>query len=302
MFKKHLTAERQSLAQNWRLIPDYSRSSHSGHGPHDLRWCISSRSACQTDCWVPGWDGTQPASCGPVQTRNTELSEIYSSTLLRWRRVYLKIPKSEETSAVKYLVPLSAHKKDTQHIEHLHLIHDLMDDLHGLGQSVSQRAGGQGALIGWLWRRDLKSTSTSIGVRRRKQCENSAAQLNLVLPVLLWSASSVAICMRASSTRALSSHVYHSSSSCRKFAPVASDTFLVASLHNRSMKPGMFSRVTVGETAKQLLIYQNLLMYSSMTQFLTARRNYSAVRRNPTLVDLRPRRASVAFLLRVLGQ
>ncbi|TNN52507.1 hypothetical protein EYF80_037274 [Liparis tanakae] len=48
--------------------------------------------------------------------------------------------------------------------------------------------------------------------------------------------------MRASSTSALSSHVYQSSSSCRKLAPVASDTFLVASLHNRSMKPGMFSR------------------------------------------------------------
>lgn len=53
--------------------------------------------------------------------------------------------------------------------------------------------------------------------------------------------------MRASSTRALSNHVYQSSSSCRKLAPVASDTFLVASLHSRSMKPGMFSRVTVGK-------------------------------------------------------
>lgn len=62
--------------------------------------------------------------------------------------------------------------------------------------------------------------------------------------MLLCSASSVAICMRASSTRALSSQVYQSSSSCRKLAPVASDTFLVASLHRRSMKPGMFSRVT----------------------------------------------------------
>lgn len=64
-------------------------------------------------------------------------------------------------------------------------------------------------------------------------------------PVLLCSASSEAICMRASSTRALSSHVYQSSSSCRKLeAPVASDTFLVASLHRRSMKPGMFSSAT----------------------------------------------------------
>lgn len=66
-------------------------------------------------------------------------------------------------------------------------------------------------------------------------------------PVLLCSVSSVAICMRASSTRALSSHVYQSSSSCRKFAPVASDTFLVASLQRRSINPGMFRRVTEGK-------------------------------------------------------
>lgn len=83
-----------------------------------------------------------------------------------------------------------------------------------------------------------------------------AAEVTAVSPVLLCSASSVAICMRASSTRALSSQVYQSSSSCRKFAPVASDTFLVASLHSRSMKPGMFSRVTIGK------IY-NLLIPSS---------------------------------------
>lgn len=80
-----------------------------------------------------------------------------------------------------------------------------------------------------------------------KQCEEPTAPWTVLSPVLLCSASSVAICMRASSTRALSSHVYQSSSSCRKFAPVASDTFLVASLHSRSMKPGMFSRVTIGE-------------------------------------------------------
>lgn len=72
-------------------------------------------------------------------------------------------------------------------------------------------------------------------------------------PVLLCSGSSVAICMRASSTRALSSHVYQSSSSCRKLAPVASDTFLVANLQSRSMNPGMLSRVTVG---KQCLLVQ----------------------------------------------
>lgn len=51
----------------------------------------------------------------------------------------------------KYLVPLSAHEKHTQHVKHLHFVHDLMNDFHGLGQSVSERAGGQGALIWWLW-------------------------------------------------------------------------------------------------------------------------------------------------------
>lgn len=80
--------------------------------------------------------------------------------------------------------------------------------------------------------------------------------------MLLCSASSVAICMRASSTKALSSHVYQSSSSCRKLdAPVASDTFLVASLHRRSMKPGMFRRVTgnkeAAEWAHSLIMYSN---------------------------------------------
>lgn len=147
--------------------------------------------------------------------------------------------------AVKYLVPLSAHKKDTEHIQHFHFIHDLMDDLHRLGQSMSQRACGQGTLIWGLWeRKKKKKISKFMGF---KQEQKQAAQLTVVLPVLLCSASSVAICMRASRTRALSSQVYQSSSSCRKLAPVASDTFLVASLHSRSMKPGMFSRVTVGK-------------------------------------------------------
>lgn len=71
-----------------------------------------------------------------------------------------------------------------------------------------------------------------------------------ILPVLLCSASSVAIRMRASITRALSSQVYQSSSSCWKLAPVASDTFLVANLHSRSMKPGMFSKVTVAKNSQ----------------------------------------------------
>lgn len=95
-----------------------------------------------------------------------------------------------------------------------------------------------------------------LGFKQRKE---PAAQEIIVSPVLLCSASSVAICIRASSTRALSNHVYQSSSSCRKLAPVASDTFLVASLHSRSMKPGMFSRVTVGEDS---LIVHSLLIHS----------------------------------------
>lgn len=64
------------------------------------------------------------------------------------------------------------------------------------------------------------------------------------VPVLLCSASSLATLISASSTRALSSQVYHSSSSCRKVeVPVVSDTFRVASLHNRSIKPGIFRSV-----------------------------------------------------------
>ena len=46
-----------------------------------------------------------------------------------------------------YLVPLAAHEQHAQHVEHLHLVHYLMDDLHGLGQVVPKRAGGEGALV-----------------------------------------------------------------------------------------------------------------------------------------------------------
>lgn len=68
------------------------------------------------------------------------------------------------------------------------------------------------------------------------------------IPVLLCSASSFATLINASSTRALSSQVYHSSSSWRKLeVPVVSDTFRVASLHNRSMKPGIFRSVAEKE-------------------------------------------------------
>lgn len=64
-------------------------------------------------------------------------------------------------------------------------------------------------------------------------------------PVLLCSASSMAICMRASNTSALSSQLCQSSSSCSSAAvPDASDTFRVASLHSRSIKPGIFNRAT----------------------------------------------------------
>lgn len=63
-------------------------------------------------------------------------------------------------------------------------------------------------------------------------------------PVLLCSASSFATLISASRTSALSSQVYHSSSSWRKLeVPVVSDTFRVASLHSRSMKPGIFRSV-----------------------------------------------------------
>lgn len=51
-----------------------------------------------------------------------------------------------------YLVPLSAHQEDAEHVQNLHLVHDLVDGLHGLGQPVSQRAGGQRTLVWWLWR------------------------------------------------------------------------------------------------------------------------------------------------------
>lgn len=53
-----------------KFIPDYSRSSRSGRAPRDLKQCISSRSACQRDCWALGWDGIQPASCGPAGRQN----------------------------------------------------------------------------------------------------------------------------------------------------------------------------------------------------------------------------------------
>lgn len=96
--------------------------------------------------------------------------------------------------------------------------------------------------------------------------QNYKSGLRLLSPVLLCSASSMAICMRASNTRALSSQLCQSSSSCSSAAvPEASDTFLVASLHSRSMKPGMFSRATV-ETADS---HENLVVYSNLILSLT---------------------------------
>ena len=70
------------------------------------------------------------------------------------------------------------------------------------------------------------------------------------LPWVPWlcSDSSLATRIRASSTKALSSHVYHSSNSCRKLAvPVDSDTFRVASLQSRSTKPGMLRSAAAEE-------------------------------------------------------
>lgn len=52
-----------------------------------------------------------------------------------------------KSSYLSYLVPLAAYEEHTEHIENLHLVHDLMDDLHGLGQTVPQRAGGHRTLI-----------------------------------------------------------------------------------------------------------------------------------------------------------
>lgn len=93
------------------------------------------------------------------------------------------------------------------------------------------------------WRR-LRCASANGGQRNANQT-----------PVLLCSASSFATLISASRTSALSSQVYHSSSSWRKLeVPVVSDTFRVASLHNRSMKPGIFKSVA----KKEKLFYYNL--------------------------------------------
>lgn len=89
---------------------------------------------------------------------------------------------------------------------------------------------------------DERKNNTCQTLRKGKTC--SSCWWVVQVPVLLCSASSFATLISASSTRALSSQVYHSSSSCRKLeVPVVSDTFRVASLHNRSMKPGIFRSV-----------------------------------------------------------
>lgn len=103
--------------------------------------------------------------------------------------------------------------------------------------SFVQEMGNQHQLKGKTthgehWRR-LRCASASGGWRNANQT-----------PVLLCSASSFATLISASRTSALSSQVYHSSSSWRKLeVPVVSDTFRVASLHSRSMKPGIFRSV-----------------------------------------------------------
>ncbi len=139
-----------------------------------------------------------------------------------------------------YLISLSAHKQHTQHIENLHFVHDLVYDLHRLGQPVSEWTRGQGALIRWLWK-----TANQDLVRPNNAANgNTRAGKRRTSPVLLCSASSIANCMRASRTNALSSQLCQSSSSSRAEASAASVTFRVASLQRRSIKPGIFTRVT----------------------------------------------------------
>lgn len=52
-----------------------------------------------------------------------------------------------------HLVPLPAHEQHTENIEHLQLVHDLVHDLHGLGQLCPCGGVGQSTLIWRLWKR-----------------------------------------------------------------------------------------------------------------------------------------------------
>lgn len=86
----------------------------------------------------------------------------------------------------------------------------------------------------------------------------------------LCSDSSLATRMRASSTKALSSHVYHSSNSWRKLAvPVDSDTFRVASLQSRSTKPGMLRRAAAEKRKEEISKQRAALELSTNNLLLT---------------------------------
>lgn len=62
--------------------------------------------------------------------------------MVRKTRGSLPLQTERGRTVSEYLVPLAAHQKDTQHIENFQFIHDLMDNLHGLGQPVSKGTGG----------------------------------------------------------------------------------------------------------------------------------------------------------------
>lgn len=85
---------------------------------------------------IESWDETELSQhLVDLQGDNTAVSKMHKSLCLQ--------PERGRGQAVsQYLVSLPAHQKDTQHIENFHFIHDLMDDLHRLGQSMSERTGG----------------------------------------------------------------------------------------------------------------------------------------------------------------
>lgn len=145
---------------NWNFILDYSHSSHSGHAPRDSKLYISSRWACRTGCWALGWDETQPASCEPERS--------YRGGKKQFNSVQTKKFKLSSNGGEEYLIPLTAHQKNTEHIQYFYFIHNLMDNLHGLGQSMSQRAGSQRTLIWRLCRWGEKKTTE----KNKKTCPN----------------------------------------------------------------------------------------------------------------------------------
>lgn len=71
-----------------------------------------------------------------------------------------------------HLIPLPAHEQHTENIQHLQLVHDLVHDLHGLGQLCPCWGVGQSTLIWRLW-------------KRRQRCETEAASTGKDLLQLL---------------------------------------------------------------------------------------------------------------------